>query len=156
MKQLRYACALFFIAASLAYASDARTEEKAIRTAIAQNPDQYTADAIFWSGAYRRPVILPEKAEEFPGRELSKRRNQKVGNPEIQRIEVSASGDLAYEFSYTSLDFDETGATQHHISVKSAMLRVWKKVDGQWRVAALFVRPMDIPFEDLGVASSPK
>jgi ketosteroid isomerase-like protein len=96
---------------------------------------------IFWSGAYKRPTIGAEKREEMPGAEISKRRNEKI-TTDVQRIEVAASGDLAYEFSYGTVDYDPSGPAQRHVAFRTGLLRVWKKVDGDWKVAAVFVRPL--------------
>jgi hypothetical protein len=127
-------------------AADSKTEEAAIRAAITSGHAKATVDEIFWSGAYKRPIVRPGKGEEFPGHELSKRSNQKV-TTDVQRIEVASSGDLAYEFSYGTVDYDLAGPPSQHVAFQTGLLRVWKKVDGEWRVAATFVRPLDAPFE---------
>jgi hypothetical protein len=126
-------------------AADSKTEEAAIRALITSNHGKPTDDEIFWSGPYKRPVVRPEKGEEFPGQELSKRSNQKIATTDVQRIEVAASGDLAYEFSYGTVDFDLAGPPLQHVAFRTGLLRVWKKVEGEWRIAAVFVRPLDLP-----------
>lgn len=78
---------------------------------------------------------------------MSKRSNMKI-TTDVQRIEVAASGDLAYEFSYGTLDYDLAGTPSQHFAIKTGLLRVWKKVNGEWEVAALFVRPLDLNFEN--------
>lgn len=123
-------------------AADSKTEEAAIRAAIASGQAKPTEDEIFWSGAYQRPFVRPNKGEEIPGATLSQRSNQKQ-TTDVQRIEVAASGDLAYEFSYMALDFDLPGPPPHHVGFKAGLLRVWKKVNGDWKVAASFARPLD-------------
>jgi ketosteroid isomerase-like protein len=129
-------------------AADAKTEEAAIRAAIASEQAKPTDDEIFWSGAYKRPIVASEKGQEFPGHEISKRSNEKH-TTDVQRIEVAASGDLAYEFSYGTLDYDLAGPPSQHVAFRTGLLRVWKKVNGEWRIAALFVRPLDVPFETM-------
>ncbi len=123
-------------------AADLKTEEAAIRAAIASGHAKATDDAILWSGAYERPFVRPNKGKEIPGSTLSKRSNEKR-TTDVQRIEVAASGDLAYEFSYENLEFDLPGPPMHHVGFKVGLLRVWKKVNGDWNVAALFARPLD-------------
>ena len=129
MRIVKVMCML--VAAAAATASFAQTstvnlkaEEAAIRALIA-NPQQikYTEDRIFWSGAYKRPIVGAAKGESFSDEALGQRRNP-VNHTDVQRIEVAASGDMAYEFS-----------------------SVWKKVAGEWKVAVMFVRPLDVPFE---------
>jgi ketosteroid isomerase-like protein len=125
-------------------AADSKTDEAAIRAAIASDLAKPTDDEIVWVGLFKRPFVLPEKGETFPGLERSKRLNQKIKTTDVQRIEVAASGDLAYEFSYGTVDFDLAGPPAQHVAYKVGQLRVWKKVDGEWRMAALFARPLDL------------
>ncbi len=73
---------------------------------------------------------------------LRRRTNSKVVRT-VQRLEVAASGDMAWEFSYSTLEYDKDS---RHISFDTGILRVWKKVDGNWSVAASFMRPLDQPF----------
>jgi hypothetical protein len=123
-------------------AADSKTEEAAIRAAIASGQMKPADDEVFWSGLYKRPFVRPEKGEEIPGADFNKRSNQKQ-TTDVQRIEVAASGDLAYEFSYGALEFDLPGPPPQHIAFKTGLLRVWKKVNGDWNVAASFARPLD-------------
>jgi ketosteroid isomerase-like protein len=146
MKMASQICILLLVlGASAMRAADAKTEEAAIRAEIAAGRETPTDDEIFWSGAFRRPFIRPEKGEAFPDEDFSKRLNEK-STTDVQRIEVAASGDLAYEFSYGTIEYDRAGTPPQHVAFKLALLRVWKKVDGQWKVAALFARPLDVPF----------
>jgi hypothetical protein len=124
------------------HAADSKSEEAAIRAMIASGQMKPADDEVFWSGAYQRPFIRPNKGQEIPGADLNKRSNQKQ-TTDVQRIEVAASGDLAYEFSYGTLEFDMPGPPPQHIAFKTGLLRVWKKVNGDWNVAALFARPLD-------------
>ena len=43
---------------------------------------------------------------------------------------------------------DETPS--QHVSFEQGMPRVWKKVSGQWKVAAVFVRALDTAFVPVG------
>jgi ketosteroid isomerase-like protein len=134
-----------FIAASLvagnAIAQNISADEKAIRDLIAADdsgkPRSLTADSIFWSGAYKRPSVRgQEKPEPMPGLEGRASTKQKT---KVRRIEVSKSGDMAYEFSDAEVTVeDKSGQTR---SFMASLLRVWKKVDGQWQIAAHFQRP---------------
>ena len=154
MKRISQLCVLVLVmGVSYARAADTKSDEAAIRGAIASGNVTPTDDAIFWSGAFKRPMIRPDKGEEFPGHELSKRTNIK-GTTDVQRIEVAASGDLAYEFSLGSMEFDVDGMPPHHRAFKTGLLRVWKKVNGEWKIAAMFVRPLDIPFDESAEAAS--
>jgi ketosteroid isomerase-like protein len=155
MKRASAFCVLSLIVGiSALHAADSKTEEAAIRTLITSGQAKPTDDAIFWSGALKRPIVRPEKGEEFPGHEFSKRSNIKT-TTDVQRIEVAASGDLAYEFSSGTAEFDQAGPPSQHVAFKTATLRVWKKVNGEWRIAAAFVRPQDLPI-DLTAATTTK
>jgi ketosteroid isomerase-like protein len=142
---VRLMCMLVAAAASFAQTSGAnlKAEEAAIRALIA-NPQRikYTDDRIFWSGAYKRPIIGAAKGEPFSDAALGQRKNQ-VSHTEVQRIEVAASGDMAYEFSNGKLEYDVEGPSKEHVSFETASVRVWKKVAGEWKVALMFVRPME-------------
>lgn len=141
-------CALSLVFVAPLLRADAKSDEAAIRAAAVSKHAKGTDDAIFWSGAFKRPFVLPNKGETFPKDDFSKRTNEKT-SIDIQRIEVAASGDLAYEFSLGSTEFDIIATTPpKHEAFKFGLLRVWKKVNGEWRIAALFARPLDIPFAD--------
>ncbi len=122
-----------------------KADEAAIRAVIASGKTPYTDDSVFWSGAYRHPAVGKEVAELFPESKNVKRKNQ-VNTTKVERLEIAASGDMAWEFSYvhTVYDTDETPAS--HKSFDAGMLRVWKKVNGEWKAAAVFARPVDVPF----------
>ena len=119
-------------------------EEKAIRDQIALldggKPLAYTEDSIFWSGAYKRPVVGQEKPVPTPVTE------NRVGptKPQttVRRIDVSQSGDMAYEFSDAQITVHEKASDGKlkPVTFPTSLLRVWKKVNGQWRVAAQFSR----------------
>lgn len=64
----------------------------------------------------------------------------------VQRIEVASAGDMAYEYSLGTLEYDVDGSPVRHVSFETGLLRVWKKAGGEWKVAAWFVRPLDTPF----------
>jgi len=122
---------------------DLKAEEAAIRALIEKSrPLPATADRITWTGVLKRPQGGSQPAEMYPDAGLDKRQNQKMAF-RVQRLEVAASGEMAWEFSYGTLEYD---IDSHHISFDSGTLRVWKKVDGKWNVVASFVRPLDAPF----------
>lgn len=61
------------------------------------------------------------------------------------RIVVSNSRDLAYEYSEEVEDFDLKSGEHVH-SHQRGLLTVWQKENGQWKIAAEFIRPYDAPF----------
>jgi ketosteroid isomerase-like protein len=124
---------------------DLKAEEAAIRAVLTKGGElPYTEDRIVWSGAEKRPGI-GTRGEPFPEAKLDKRKNSK-NTGAVDRIEVAAAGDMAWVFSHGTLEYylDETPV--RHVAFERATLMVWKKVNGQWKVAALFTRPLDRPF----------
>ena len=69
------------------------------------------------------------------------RKNQAV-TQHPERIVVSKSCDMAYEYGTAVTDFDDQ-KTGKHISFPSGYLRVWRFVDGIWQVAATMARPIE-------------
>ncbi len=59
-----------------------------------------------------------------------------------QRIAVSSSGDMAYEYGTGEVAFDDR-KTGKHTAFQTGYLRVWKSVDGQCKVAASMIRPIE-------------
>ena len=122
-------------------------DERAIRDAITRfdrDPkNMATSDLIFWSGAFRRPTIGKERAEEVKGEgQISNRvpNSQRTTTTPV-RIEVAKSSDLAYEFSNSEVSFDLKDG--RHVTLHPAVLRVWRKESGQWKIAAHFARPIE-------------
>lgn len=156
MRAILTAVCISFAASTTSYAQNAtaqatidiKAEEATIRAAAAKQVDStsYTPDAIFWSGAYARPIIgraNARSATPLDSARMRQRRNtQRSEN--IVRLEVAASGDMAYDFSDFTLSYD-LADTGQHVSFQGSALRVWKKVGGQWRIAAWFVKPYEQP-----------
>jgi ketosteroid isomerase-like protein len=142
----------FFLAVCVApamVAQDSRVsvkaEESAIRAVIASGKTPYTDDSVFWTGLIKRPVVGKEVPELFGEFRNMKRKNQ-VNTTKVERLEVAASGDMAWEFSYVHTEYETDETPASHKSFEAGMLRVWKKVNGEWRAAAMFARPLDVPF----------
>ena len=77
-----------------------------------------------------------QKKKDSPS---TRRENESV-QTEVQRLEVSPAKDMAWEFSKARLEFDEGGK---HSAFDTYIMRVWKKVNGNWRIAAMMVRPVE-------------
>ena len=119
-------------------------DEQQIRAQIAQidsgqpGSSVGTNDRIFWSNAYKRPVIAPERGVERPGdRAVSNRKEGSQRNKTtVVRIEIAKSGDLAYEYSNSEVSFELKDGQK--ISIAGWAMRAWRKEAGEWRVAAHF------------------
>jgi len=140
-------------ATPVAQAQTPSADERAIRELIARYDQQgrqsvqQTDDTIYWTGPFKRPTVGAERPDPLPQNEQpsagaspdrvpgSRRR---ITTP--VRIEIAASGDLAYEFSNSEVVFDLRNGGRES-SVPASLLRVWKKDAGEWKVAAFFARP---------------
>ena len=123
-------------------AADRPADEAAIRALIAQRDAGQriptTADRVLWAGSFQKPVV----GDETPVQRTHERGlvnrvpDTTKTTTTVRRIVIAASGDLAYEYSDGTLDFDlKSGG---HISSPNSTLRVWEKQDGQWKMAASF------------------
>jgi hypothetical protein len=138
-------CALvFFLAAPIAVmAQGSACSEQTIRDAVQNKTIRYTDDNFFWSGGYDKPMI--GKAQREEGRkkaEAEEPRKNEVNADHPQRVVVSKSGDMAYEYGSGEMSYDEQ-KTGKHVSFQIGYLRVWKSVDGQCEVAATMVKPVE-------------
>ena len=137
-------------------------DERAIRDLIARydrgESVARTADDILWTADFARPVIGRQRGgfivyvEPFTPDQVAAARAAAAASPRVPgsrrrvttpvRIEIAQSGDLAYEFSNSDLIFDLKSGGRDVTT--SSVLRVWKKEEGQWKIAALFARPHDL------------
>jgi len=136
------ASAVVAIAGTGRAAVDRRTDEAEIRALIAQRdagkPVPRMSDAVAWLGAFQKPFVgdeTPVPRTHDRGLENRVPNTQKTTTT-VRRIVISESGDLAYEYSDGTLDFDLKDGT--HISSPNSTLRVWQKQAGQWKIAAMF------------------
>jgi hypothetical protein len=122
------------------------------------------ADDILWTADFPTPVIGRQRGgfivyvDPATPEQVAAARAAAAASPRVPgsrrrvttpvRIEIAQSGDLAYEFSNSDLSFDLKNGGRDVTA--SSVLRVWKKEDGQWKIAALFARPHD------SEAASPK
>jgi hypothetical protein len=138
-------CALvFFLAAPIAVmAQGPACSEQTIRDAVQNKNIKYTDDSFFSSGGYDKPIIGKaerEKAKEKA--EAEEPRTNEVDADHPQRVVVSKSGDMAYEYGAGEISFDDQ-KTGKHVSFQTGYLRVWTSVNGQCEVAATIVKPID-------------
>jgi hypothetical protein len=135
---------LLLLAAPIAVmAQGSACSEQTIRDAVQNRTIKYTDDNFFWSGAYDKPMV--GKAEQAEGRkkaEGEEPRKNEVSADHPQRVVVSKSGDMAYEYGAGEMSYDEQ-KTGKHVSFQTGYLRVWKSVDGQCRVAATMFKPVE-------------
>jgi hypothetical protein len=132
-------------------------DERAIRDLIARYDQEgrgsvpHTDDTIYWTGPFKAPTVGSQAPDPLPRSEQPSA-TRAPGAPSERvpgarrrvttpvRIEVAASGDLAYEFSDSELVFDLRNG-ERETATPASVLRVWRKDAGQWKIAAMFARP---------------
>jgi hypothetical protein len=107
----------------------------------------FDKDVVVWTGAYAKPQT-PSVPTDPADLLASPGRKNVVQKTSVQRIVVSKSGDMAYEYSTHTLSFDDD---RGHQEPKGALLRVWRRTEAEWKIAAWFQRsygrvvPVDAP-----------
>jgi hypothetical protein len=129
------------------HAADRASDEAAIRALIAQldagKTVPRTGDRVFWSGAYEKPVMgeerpTPRKIEEgVENRVPGSQRAQTT----IRKIVISDDGDMAYDYSDATLNWDMKNGTK--FSLRNSGIRVWRKEAGEWKIAVQFSASLD-------------
>lgn len=135
-------------------ASTTASDEQTIRNLVAQEAEgkqqiQTTDDRIFVSGAYPRPIIGKEMSAENQriSDQIKADRLHFSRKDRIERLMVSQAGDMAYEFGYSDLAWDTP--EKKHVRFEASYLRIWRKLQGQWKVDVFFIRPnVPIKMED--------
>ena len=129
----------------------ATADEKAVWTLIesyGKTRPKETDDIIFVSGAYPRPIIGKRKIEAADTSMANadarmKKRSAVVLKTRPQKVAVSKSGDMAYGFALFDMEYDQPDSTgrPEHVKFEGSQLTVWRKVAGEWLLAAAFNRP---------------
>ena len=91
-------------------------------------------DAVVWTGASSKPMTKETDKADL----VAPNRRNDVFKTTVQRVDVSQSADMAYEYSTFSLSYDDD---RGHTEATGALLRVWKKDGSTWKIAAQFQRP---------------
>ena len=138
------------VLASIAISAEAQSQsadERAIRDLIARYDKgesvARTDDMIYWTGGSKRPTVGSQEGEPLPAaqRPSSARvpgaPSERVPDSRRRvttavRIDIATSGDLAYEFSNSELDFDLKNG-EREAATPASVLRVWKKDGGSGR-----------------------
>jgi ketosteroid isomerase-like protein len=122
-------------------------DEQAIRDIIAKGDAgeriEETSNAILFTGAFMRPVVRGEAPAELRPEVKNRVPGTQRATSTIRRIEVSASGDMAYIFSDASVT-GQTKAPDGQVgqeSFSNSSLRVFRKVNGKWLQAAALAGP---------------
>jgi len=117
--------------------------EQKIRDAAQKTSAKYSDDSFFWSGAFDKPLI--GKANQQTGarkQETAEPRKNEASANHPQRIVVANSLDMAYEYGTGDMSYEDL-KTGKHVTFQTAYLRVWKSVEGECKVAAFMIRPIE-------------
>lgn len=137
----RLLLALFMTAFSIT-AALAQSDEQQIRNLIKTENDgggapKVTDDAFYWPGIIDNPVVGKQNWEA-KSKELRQARPGTKFNRVPERLVVSESKDLAYEYGYQTTSWDK--AEGGRAETKGYYLRVWRKVNGEWLLEGFFAR----------------
>ena len=141
---------VLLLAPSATMAQKTVCSDQKIRDA-AQKPSasySYSDDSFFWSGAYDTPMI--GKTQQEIGAAKAKKeqpRKNEASADHPQRVVVAKSGDMAYEYGTGNMSFDDE-KTGKHVTFQTGYLRVWKSVDGECKVAAFMIKPIESTIEE--------
>lgn len=128
---------------STAMAQASLCSEQKIRDAVQKASAKYSDDSFFWSGAYDKPIIGKAQHESvFKKLENEEPRKNEVSADHPERIVVAKFGDMAYEYGGGNMSYDDQ-KTGKHVAFQTAYLRVWKSVDGECKVAAFMIKPIE-------------
>jgi hypothetical protein len=150
---------VLFLLFPLAMAGTAMAQEpvcsaQKIRDAVMKSTMQDTEDSFFWSGAYDKPLIgrAAQETGDKQRQAEAPRKNEAHPAEQPEKIEVSKSGDMAYEYGKGSMSFDSVKEGKH-VSFQAAYLRVWKAANGECRVAATMFHPIESSIKETPIAS---
>ena len=126
------------------------SDEKAVWALIESSGQTWPKvmdDVIYVSGAYPRPIIGRKIEPSATGMAEAdaemKKRSGVVLKTRPQKVVVAKAGDMAYGFALFEMEFDrpDSAGKSEHVKFEGSQLTVWRKADGEWRLAASFNRP---------------
>jgi hypothetical protein len=140
---MRHAALVVFLASLSSsipmIAQNGKCTDSMIREAAAKDSTSKTSDSFFFSGALDKPVI-GESEREAARKKVSAERTNSRHPMTPQRIVVSSSGEMAYEYGTSQVSFEDK-KTGKHEDFLAAYLRVWKVEEGQCKEAAMISEP---------------
>lgn len=122
-------------------------DEQKIRAMVAQNDANPTArppvteQSVFVSGAFPRPIIgsIKNDQDKKVSTNIKTERLNYKSKTRIERLEIAQARDMAYEFGFSDLSWDTQD--KKHVSFEASYVRVWRKLQGEWKVDLFFARP---------------
>src|ERR1700674_4258316 len=104
-----------FVSASVKAQDQHAGDVATIRELSSQQQPPRASSAIFWSGAFPKPLLSRSDTTMRPTQGAARfnaRRNQRATH-ETVRLDVSSAGDMAYEFFNFTLAFDRADTNEH-------------------------------------------
>jgi ketosteroid isomerase-like protein len=148
MRVAAIALALLMIGTGPAHGQTLSADEKTLREIVGRVnagervPALITSDTVFWSGALVKPTVGLAAPQVRPGSSDPNERINSTTVGKLVQLVVSSSGDLAYEYSTFKSSWVR-GDNNQKVELEGAVLRTWRKIDGQWTIGAEFRRPYD-------------
>jgi ketosteroid isomerase-like protein len=107
-----------------------------------EEPATWSDNMYFFSGAVRKPIIGKAALLQAQGKVEAQRKNERP-NPETpDKIVVSESADMAFEYGTTHVEFDDKSSGKHQQS-EVAYLRVWRAAGATCKIAATMMQAED-------------
>jgi ketosteroid isomerase-like protein len=104
-----------------------------------QRPPPISDDVFFASGGFPAPLRGAAALRAASAAQRATRRNPSRTTT-VERLEVAAGGDLAYEYGTQRLEWDTLEG--EHRTVDRVYLQVWRQEAGDWRLAAGVAHPI--------------
>src|SRR5208283_3524424 len=136
----RFHLVLFFWPLFALSAQAQQGDEQKIRDTVANHAGEFAPDIYYVTGALATPSIGREQAEQARKQVEADRRNFKPIDDHPQKISVSPSGDMAYEYGTRDGGWIDA-QTGRAVTLHGSYLRVWKVADGKCVIAAMSARP---------------
>lgn len=143
---MRYSIALLSLTAFFALPAIAQKgpcTEEFIKARVGQeNPWPKTDDYYLFNPLLDKPIVGTEEREKFNKANepaMTKRKNVRTTPFKTERVVVSPSGDMAYEYGTGEISYDD-GDTGKHVETTLARLSVWKADGESCRAAATMLQ----------------
>jgi ketosteroid isomerase-like protein len=104
-----------------------------------QRPPPISDDVFVASGGFPGPLRGAAALRAASAAQRATRRNPSR-TATVERLEVAAGGDLAFEYGTQRLEWDTLAG--EHRTVDAAYLAVWRQDAGEWRLAARIAHPI--------------
>jgi ketosteroid isomerase-like protein len=127
------------LSATVVFAQGPCTEKAVKMLGSTAKSNLWSNDLYFFSGALDKPVVGMAAYDAASKPVKASRENESYGDTP-QRIVVSASGDMAYEYGTSHVTYNDKPSGKRE-DFTAAYLRVWKAEGASCKLAAMMVQP---------------